>query len=55
MVPLRADRTYFVSLHKTCHSSAEVLLSGTLRVVVGGRREEAPLFRSTKQVLLAAA
>ena len=31
MVPLRADRTYFVSLDKTKHSSAEVLISVALR------------------------
>ena len=46
--PLKPPRTYFVSLDKTKHSSAEVLLSVTVRV----RAEGSPSFRSTKQVLL---
>ena len=45
---VEARRTKRVSLYKTKHSSAEVLLSGTLR----GRREVPRSFRSTKQVLL---
>ena len=51
--PLGADRTKCVSLDKTRHSSAEVLISGTLRV--GGRMRGTPNFRSTKQILFAPA
>ena len=51
--PLRPPRTDFVSLDKTRHSSAEVLLSGTLRG--WGRYRGTPNFRSTKHVLFAPA
>ena len=52
--PLRPPRTDFVSLGKTKHSRAEVLLSGTLRVGVcpPGSHQ---VVRSTKQVLSAPA
>ena len=53
--PLRPPRTYFVSLDKTKHSSAEVLISGTLRGWGWVRPQGAHDYRSTKQVLSAPA
>ena len=51
--PLRPPRTYFVSLDKTNHSSAEVLISGTLRGGGGPRAVDAQFVRSIKQALSA--
>ena len=48
MVPLRADRTYFVSLDKTKHSRAEVLISVALRGWVGVRLKGEPNFSINK-------
>ena len=53
--PLRACRTYFVSLGKTLYSNVGMLLSGTLKVGGGGFPEGAPPFRSTKLIRVAPA
>ena len=46
--PLRPPRTYFVSLCKTKHSSAEVLISVALRGGGGGRLRGTPNFSFDK-------